>query len=70
MYIHCDEIKYFFIHSLIPIKILSDIAFFWAFYGDIKKISIGLGISYGFIIISYFLFNLIVTFTVSKERKQ
>ena len=68
----CDEIKYFFVYSLIPIIVLSAIAFLldWAYYGDIEKVSIGLGISYGLIIISYFLFNLIVTCSKSKEKKQ
>ena len=67
-----EEIKFGFVCILISIIILSGIAFLldWAYYGDIEKVSIGLGISYGFIIISFFLFNLIVKCTESKEKKE
>ena len=67
-----EEIKFGFVCILISIILLSGIAFLldWAYYGDIEKVSIGLGISYGFIIISFFLFNLIVKCTESKEKKE
>ena len=67
-----EEIKFGFVCILISIIVLSGIAFLldWAYYGDIEKVSIGLGISYGFIIISFFLFNLIVKCTESKEKKE
>ena len=65
-----EEMKFGFICVIISIIILSGIAFLldWAYYGDIEKVAIGLGISYGFMIISFFLFNLIVKCTESKEK--
>ncbi len=68
----CDEIKFCFAGSLISIILLLIMAFLldWAYYGDIKNVSIGLGISFGLMVISFFLFDLIVKCTESKEKKQ
>ena len=66
----CDEIKFCFFPTLIAIIILSAVAFLldWAYYGDIEKVSIGLGISYGCMIVSFFLFDLIVRCSQSKKE--
>ena len=40
----------------------------WAYYEDIKIISIGLGISFGLMVISFFLFYFVKCFE-SKEKK-
>ena len=66
-----EEMKIFFVPTLIFIIVLLIMAFFldWAYYEDIKKVSIGLGISFGLMVISFFLFNLIVKCSESKEKK-
>ena len=58
--------------KIIPIVILLIISYLldWAYYQDIEKVSIGLGISFILMVISYFLFNLISNCTESKEKKK
>lgn len=67
-----EEGTMWLIPTLIPIVILLIISYLldWAYYQDIEKVSIGLGISFILMIISYFLFNFISNCTESKEKKQ
>ena len=66
-----EEGTIFIIPTLVFIGILFILAFLldWAYYQDIKKVSIGLGISFVLMVISYFLFNLIANCTESKVSK-
>ena len=67
-----EEGTMWLIPTLIPIVVLLIISYLldWAYYQDIEKVSIGLGISFILMIISYFLFNFISNCTESKEKKQ
>ena len=67
-----EEGTLWFFPTLIPIVILLIISYLldWAYYQDIGKVSIGLGISFFLMVISYFLFNLISNCTQSKEKKK
>ena len=66
-----EEGKIWIIPTLSPVLILLIIFFLldWAYYQDIVKVSIGLSFIFILMVISYFLFNIIVNCTENKEHR-
>ena len=66
-----EEGNLWIIPTLSPVLILLIIFFLldWAYYQDIVKVSIGLGFFFILMVISYFLFNIIVNCSENKEYR-